>query len=126
MPARRDPVTGHFLKGRSGNPRGRPRRRSAVQAAILKALAEPIDVPTPDGATRRITKLAAAAVRIADEGACGDARDGRLALDLALKAEERAAQRPRRRPAALGEPETLIVERLVARLRSIAAGSEPR
>ncbi|MFI4977036.1 MAG: DUF5681 domain-containing protein, partial [Caulobacterales bacterium] len=93
----RDPATGKFAAGQSGNPSGRPRRRGAVvNRTILEALKAPVTVEDEAGAPLRLTKLAAAARQVADKGVAGDARDGKLALELALKAEDRTPAPTRR------------------------------
>ncbi len=118
----RDPATGRFAAGRSGNARGRPRRGNAVNKAILNALAAPVIIEDADGNSRRLTKLAAAARQVADRGVAGDARDGRLALDLALRAEERITETaPRRAPKRLAPTDEAILARLIERLRAMAA-----
>jgi hypothetical protein len=119
-------TTGRFPKGKSGNPRGRPKKAPSVGQAILGALNEKVAIKE-QGKSRRVTKLEAAAKQMANKSASGDPRASKLALDLAQKAEERFAAAPT--PAAeLSASDHEIVARLKDRIRLIFAeekGHEP-
>jgi len=122
--APRDPSTGRFRIGVSGNPRGRPAGGSPAARAILAALSAPVTVEGEGGRPLRLSKLAAAARHVADQGVAGDVRAGKLALDLALKAEERAPSPPAPAPAAappsLAEADAAMLQRLIERVRRLA------
>jgi hypothetical protein len=109
--------TGRFLKGKTGNPYGRPKKAQSVGAAILGALSERVPVKE-NGRSKRVTKLEAAAKQMANRSASGDPRASKLALDLAQKAEEKLARVPAS-PAELSASDRQIVERIKARLRLI-------
>jgi hypothetical protein len=79
---------GRFPPNRSGNPRGRPSKNKTVGAAIIDAMNQTITA-NDNGRKRKITKVQAAATQIANKGAAGDMRAGKILLDLAAKAEER-------------------------------------
>ena len=111
-------AAGTFKAGVSGNPRGRPRKARTVDDAIAEAMREAVAV-TENGRRRKITKLNATAKQIANQGASGDLRAGKMALDLAQRAEEKAAEARARAPAKLKESDEEIVARLQARLRLI-------
>lgn len=111
------PPGGKFQAGRSGNPKGRPRKATTVSAAVLEALDAKVTV-NEGGKRRKITKRDAAAAQLANKSASGDLRAGKLAFDLAIKAEDRAAALSTP-PEALTAADAQIVERLVARLRLI-------
>jgi hypothetical protein len=77
---------GRFRKGVCPNPKGRPRKDKTVSSAILTA-AQATVTATENGKRRKIRKLDATAAQIANKGASGDIRAGKLFLDLAVRAE---------------------------------------
>jgi hypothetical protein len=109
----RDP-SGRFRPGQTGNPNGRPRKHHGVDAAVTRALQEKITV-TERGRRRRKSKLEVTAAQIANQGAGGDLRAAKLALDLAAKAEGKQDAGPATVP--LTENDRAIVERWIARLK---------
>ncbi len=84
---------------------------------ILDALSERVPIKE-NGRSRKVTKLQATAMQIANKGAAGDARVGKLAFELAQKAEDKAAAAPVG-PETLSESDQAVVERLIARMRKI-------
>lgn len=110
-------ANGKFQPGRSGNPKGRPRKADKVGDAMLQALDAKITI-TEGGKKKQITKRVAAATQLANKSASGDLRAGKMAFDLAQKAEERAAAAP---PANdhLTASDLQIVERFLVRVRLI-------
>ena len=83
---RKPPVAHQFAKGRSGNPRGRPRRSRSIATLLREALEKPIRV-TENGEQRQITtkeafvgKLIAGAIR----GSQRDTRDLLRLLEVYL------------------------------------------
>lgn len=77
---------GRFPKGSTGNPRGRPRKDRSVSTAILKAATATVTA-TENGKRRKIRKLDATAAQLANKGASGDIRAGKMLLDMAARAE---------------------------------------
>lgn len=115
--AGREPRTGKFHKGKSGNPHGRPRKARSVGDAILGAANEKVGI-TENGRRRKVRKIEAVAKQVLNRGAGGDPRSAKLALDYAQKAEDRLTATP---PASdhLRAAEEEIVARFVARLTRI-------
>jgi hypothetical protein len=106
---------GRFIKGRSGNPNGRPRKDRSVSSAILKAATATVTA-TENGKRRKIRKLDATAAQLANKGASGDLRAGKLLLDMTARAEaEREAAMPSDIPLTQSDQE--IVEAFLADFR---------
>ena len=91
---------GRFPPGQSGNRNGRPRKPKTVSDAIITAMNKTV-AANENGRKRRIRKLDATATQIANKGASGDLRAGKMLLDMAAQAEARDA--------AQAAPETLTI-----------------
>ena len=91
---------GRFPPGQSGNRNGRPKKPKTVSEAILTAMNKTV-AANENGRKRRIRKLDATATQIANKGASGDLRAGKMLLDMAAQAEARDA--------AQAVPETLTI-----------------
>ena len=78
---------GRFPAGRSGNSKGRPKKEATVSAAILSAINKTVTANTDHGRKRKMRKLDATATQIANMGASGNLRAGKMVLDMAVKAE---------------------------------------
>lgn len=91
---------GRFPPGQSGNRNGRPKKPKTVSEAIISAMNKTV-AATENGRKRRIRKLDATATQIANKGAFGDLRAGKMLLDLAAQAEARQS--------ADAAPETLTI-----------------
>lgn len=113
---------GRFRSGQSGNPRGRPKMRHGVDAAVTRALQEKVTV-NEQGLRRRRPKLEVTATQIANKGAGGDLRAAKLAFDWARKAEERAEAEVSRAPA-MTQSDHEIAARVIARLKQIIREGE--
>ena len=121
-PGAREARTGRFTKGKTGNPKGRPRRSATVGSAILEAMNEKVPIKA-NGRSRKVTKLQATAMQMANKGAAGDARVGKLAMELAQKAEDKVAASPPA-PETLSQSDLAVVQRLKARIRKIVLSEE--
>jgi hypothetical protein len=67
------PRAGRFAKGRSGNPKGRPKGARSIETIFAKISRERIRVKTEKG-TKLITKLEAAITQLSNKAASGDLR----------------------------------------------------
>jgi replication-associated recombination protein RarA len=81
---------GRFPPGQSGNRMGRPKKPKTVSEAIITAMNKTV-AANENGRRRRIRKLDATATQIANKGASGDLRAGKMLLDMAAQAEARDA-----------------------------------
>ncbi len=106
---------GRFGLGNCANPSGRPRKDKSVTGTILKELTAPLTI-TENQKRKRVSKLAASAKQIANQGASGDIRSAKLSLDYALKAESSHAGAPKAAPLTANDKE--IVARFLTRLRA--------
>ena len=79
---------GRFAPGQSGNTKGRPKAAKTVSAAIVSAMNKTVTA-NENGRKRKVRKLDATATQIANKGASGDLRAGKMLLEMAAKAEER-------------------------------------
>lgn len=100
--------SGRFAKGRSGNPKGRPRTANSVGSSILKAANAKVTV-TENGKKHQIRKIQAAATQLANKSASGDPRSSKMLFDMAARAEaEQEAMAPKNTPITQSDQE--IVE----------------
>jgi hypothetical protein len=109
--------TGRFTTGRSGNPKGRPRKSQTVDHAILKAMGETVTI-NQGGRRRRRTKVDVAATQLANKSAAGDLRATKMTFDYAQKAHDRKDEGSGR-AAPMTASDLEIAERVIARMRRI-------
>lgn len=72
------PLHTRFRKGQSGNPAGRPRRRTDLASLLTSALDRPAESEERNGGTQREAIIAA----LVEKSAAGDLRATKLVLDL--------------------------------------------
>ena len=80
------PVEYRFKKGRSGNPRGRPKKTKRLDSTIVQALDAFIPI-TADGKARVITKREAIARRLFTKALHGDARALEILIQFARETD---------------------------------------
>ena len=85
------PKRTQFAKGKSGNPRGRPKGALNV-ATMLKRILEEEVIITQNGRRRTATKLEAAFIQLTDKATGGDLKALQLLASLWRSAEERGSQ----------------------------------
>ena len=114
MSANRKP-NGQFGANNNANPGGRPRKEKSMLDDVARELKSRITI-TENGKRKRVSKLAANAKQIANQGASGELRAAKMAVDYALKAErEREAPAPIQ---LLTSDDQAIVARFIARLKA--------
>ena len=82
------PVHTRFQKGRSGNPKGRPRGKKNMSTLLSAALDAPIIV-VENGRRRRITKREDIITQLVNRSAKGDLRALKILLDIPQEMERR-------------------------------------
>lgn len=106
-------ANGQFGAGNRANPSGRPRKGRSMYDEVTRELQAKVTI-TENGKRKRVSKLAANAKQIANQGASGEIRAAKMAVDFALRAEKE-----REAPievAPLSQNDRAIVERFIARL----------
>jgi Family of unknown function (DUF5681) len=109
------PRHSQFIKGQSGNPRGRPRGAKNLKTLLNKALNELVIV-TENGGRRKISKREAIATQLVNGSAKGDFKAIQILLamlrDIEGPAEPGAADHD-----LFTEADAQIIQRIRARLR---------
>jgi hypothetical protein len=86
---RKPPRHAGFQKGRSGNPKGRPKGSKNFATLLTEALDAKVQV-TEDGKRRRVTKRELVIKQLVNKSASAEARSLKILLDLMLNLEARA------------------------------------
>lgn len=112
------PKATRFRKGKSGNPKGRPRGSRNLASMVHAAVMETVMV-NAKGRRRAITKLEAALTQQANKAASGDAKATKMLTDLFLAAEGRdqASGQGQIDPKDRRENDALIMKAIAARLK---------
>lgn len=120
----RPPKRTRFQKGRSGNPRGRPKGALNLATVLARTIQEPV-VITEHGQKKTITKLEAAVKQLTNQAASGDARAITHLCALVQGIERHAdAQAPATQ--SLPEADQRVMARLLSRLtRQAQQGGAP-
>jgi hypothetical protein len=108
-----------FQKGRSGNPKGRPKGSKNLATLVAQALDEKV-MFTEDGRRRRVTKRELVVTQLVNKSAAADLRAIKQLTDIVQSAERRSegsAAAPSEPAAQLTAPDREVVELFVARLR---------
>jgi hypothetical protein len=87
---RKPPKNGRFTKGRSGNPKGRPKGSKNLATVVLRESRQPVRINGPRG-TRTVTKLEATVMQLGNKAAQGELRATREFLPLVQRSEEAAS-----------------------------------
>jgi len=85
------PQNFRFKKGRSGNPRGRPKGALNMATVLARTLRKKV-VIDENGKRKTVTKLEAAITQLTNKAASGELKAVQLLAGLVRSAEERAIQ----------------------------------
>ena len=86
-----------FIKGQSGNPRGRPPGAKNLKTLLSEALNETVIV-TENGGRRKVTKRQAIITQLVNRSATADFRAIKILLDMGREIEVRPSRHFPRRP----------------------------
>ena len=104
-----------FRKGRSGNPKGRPKGSKNLKTLLMEAAHHPV-IATIGGKQRKITNIQATTLQLATKAASGNQAAMVKFLDLFDEFETRAAAaKPDEFP--LGEPDLEVLRATYARMK---------
>jgi hypothetical protein len=102
-----------FVKGKSGNPRGRPAGAKNFSALLSDKLNEPVTV-AENGGRRKISKREAIATQLVNRSAAADFRAIKILLDI-VRDIERQSEPVSPETAAFSEADEKVIEQLKAR-----------
>ena len=114
------PSNTRFQKGRSGNPKGRPKGTLNMATVLEKALRERV-VVNVNGQRKTITKMQAAVMQLVNQGASGDLRALRQLMALVASAEQRFTDAPDDRPS-LSEEDQKVMAQMLKRFEESKRG----
>jgi hypothetical protein len=115
----RPPHHTQFKKGQSGNPKGRVKGSKNLAALIMSALNEPVTV-TLNGRRKRITKIEAMTMQLANKGASGDPKATQLLFGMVQLFESRAETPAQTN--AVGDADRQVMQLLFSRIQRIGNG----
>lgn len=117
----RPPRHSRWRKGQSGNPRGRPKRKTLAQA-VSAALYEKVTV-TENGRRRSISKLEALSKQLVNKSASGDMRATKLLTDFVMALELNARSEGETTPAMTHEDRE-VLDGVMRRIKSYQKGDD--
>lgn len=109
------PLHSRFQKGRSGNPKGRPRGRRNMSTLLSDALNGSVIV-VENGRRKKITKREAIVTQLVNKSASADLKATQMVLAMLSDLESRADASAD--PAPFTEADQQVIQRIQARLRS--------
>jgi hypothetical protein len=112
------PKHSRFRKGVSGNRRGRPKGKHNIATVLTEVLEEKI-VISENGVRRRVTKLEAALIKLANQAASGDPVALRLLTALVRSVDERVVEPATKQ---LSQDDLQIMKRVLQRQGRAAEG----
>lgn len=115
------PKSTRFQKGRSGNPKGRPKGTPNVATVVERTLRERV-VINENGHRKTITKLEAAVKQLVNKSASGDLAALRQLVVLVSSGEQRSADAQAQRRTPLNEEDQKVMEHFLRRLEESKTG----
>jgi predicted Zn-dependent peptidase len=110
------PQSGQFPKGRSGNPKGRPKGSKNLATIMLQEARQTVRVNGPNG-SRKVSKLQAAAMQLSTKAAQGDHRASRDFFNLVERSE--LAANAGSTPKSLPETDQAVMKMILRRLSDV-------
>lgn len=117
----RPPATTRFQKGRSGNPKGRPKGSLNIATVLERTLGERVII-NENGRRKTVTKMEAAVKQLVNQAASGDLVALRQLMALAASAEQRSAEIEATGPS-LSETDDKVVAQMLKRFESGTRGN---
>jgi hypothetical protein len=114
------PKSTQFQKGRSGNPKGRPRGTRNVATVLDQTLRERV-VINENGQRKTITKMEAAVKQLVNQAASGDLAALRQLMALVTTAEQRFSDAEAERPS-LNDADQKVMAGILKRFEQNAKG----
>ena len=102
-----------FVKGRSGNPRGRPPGTKNLKTLLSEALNEPVIV-TENGGSRKVTKRQAIITQLVNRSATADFRAIKILLEI-VRDIERQTEPTAPETSDFSEADEMVLEQIKAR-----------
>lgn len=112
---KRPPKSGQFVKGQSGNPKGRPKGSLNVASTFLKISRERVRI-TVNGRTKMVTKLEAVGLQLVNKALSGDKGAAKDVLNLHSLLEKTEDSKTHTQ-AAPDENDKEVMARLLKRIR---------
>jgi hypothetical protein len=107
------PCHTRFVKGRSGNPRGRPPGSKNFTTLLREALNEPVIV-TENGGRRKVSKRQAIIAQLVNRSATADFRAIKILLDI-VRDIERQTEPTAPETSDFSEADEMVLEQIKAR-----------
>jgi hypothetical protein len=117
----RPPKQSQFMKGQSGNPKGRPKGSKSVASMFNQITRELINV-TENGRTKTVTRLEAVLHRMTNEALSGNTRVMREFVQLSRAFEE--VDQSDEIPSAPDEREAVVIENLLRRMKRVSNSAD--